>query len=75
VQVTVHYSFLCNLSQAHIKLEWIDGSNISSKRVRVTVTSPYTPFMPFLQSAHGGVVGCAGHNYYGYYFRVFEYSV
>jgi Flp pilus assembly protein TadG len=40
----------CDLSQTNIKVEWIDGSNAVGKRVRCTVTSPYTPFMPFLSS-------------------------
>jgi hypothetical protein len=40
----------CSLPQTRIKVEWIDGSNAEGKRVRVTVTSPYRPFMPFLQA-------------------------
>jgi Flp pilus assembly protein TadG len=35
----------CNLSQTWVNVQWIDGGNAQGNRVRVTVTSPYTPFM------------------------------
>jgi hypothetical protein len=37
----------CDMANTQIKAEWLDGSNAYGKRVRVTVTSPYRPFMTF----------------------------
>jgi hypothetical protein len=38
----------CDLTQTKIKVEWIDNSNADGKRVRVTVSCPYTPLMTLL---------------------------
>ena len=40
----------CDLSQSRIRVEWLDGSNGFEDRVRVTVTSPYTPLFLFILS-------------------------
>ena len=53
----------CNLSKTYITVNWnLNGSsgttasNAVGANVRVTVTSPYTPFMPFLS---GGTLSAA----------------
>jgi Flp pilus assembly protein TadG len=38
----------CDLANTKITAEWLDASNAYGKRVRVTVESPYRPFMTFL---------------------------
>ena len=38
----------CDLAQTTIEVQWIDGGNNLGQRVRVTLTSPYKPFMTFL---------------------------
>jgi hypothetical protein len=37
-----------DLSQTHIKVEWIDGGNGVGQRVRVTVSGSYQPMMTFI---------------------------
>jgi hypothetical protein len=38
----------CDLENTRIRVEWLDGSAEYQKRVRVTVSTPYQPFMFFL---------------------------
>jgi hypothetical protein len=38
----------CDLPQSRIRVEWLDGGNGFEDRVRVTVTSPYTPLFLFI---------------------------
>ena len=38
----------CDLSQSRIRVEWLDGGNEFEDRVKVTVTSPYTPIFLFI---------------------------
>jgi hypothetical protein len=43
----------CDLSRTYIMLEWPDGSNDIGKKVRCTVTTPYSHFMPFWTTSSG----------------------
>jgi Flp pilus assembly protein TadG len=35
-------------TKTRVQVEWLDRSNFPGRRVRVTVTSPYRPFTPFV---------------------------
>jgi Flp pilus assembly protein TadG len=41
------YLFTCDLDQTTVQANWLDGSNEPGKRVRVTVTTVYSPMLTF----------------------------
>jgi hypothetical protein len=38
----------CDPEQTRVVVEWLDGSNTTEKRVRVTLTTPYRPLVTFI---------------------------